>query len=417
MRKIIIFCLIFFTSVIAFAQLEYAKGLAATVMKIYKDSMVVKKFANHLLQDNQVLPGQSLEDALNNRPANWNYETGVVLIAFEKLSAVTGNNEYTDYEKKIVDHFISDDGNIRTFVMEEYNLDYIPAGRLLFSLYNKTKETKYKKAADLLYKQMNWMPRNNAGGIWHKLKYPTQMWLDGLYMGQPFVSEYASLSNDSARFDDVVKQFEIMEKHARDPKTGLLYHGWDESHLQKWANPITGTSPEFWSRAMGWYMMGLVDVLDYIPAKHKGRAELIAILNRLCDAIVKCQDKKEGVWWQITNKKDQPLNYLESSSSAMFVYGMAKAIRKGYIGNKYVAALEKGYKGLIKNFIQKDSAGGIHYINAVSGAGLGGIPYRDGTYEYYVSEPKRDDDLKAIGPFIQACIEYDVLIQKGIVKK
>ena len=253
----------------SYSQLDYANELASTIMKTYKDSMVVKKFGNHLLQDNQVLPGQSIEDAQMNRPAVWNYETGIILFAFEKLAQATGKNEYKDYTKKIVDHFINDDGTIRTYIMEEYNLDNIPAGRLLLQLYKETKEEKYKKAAGLLYQQMCWQPRNKAGGIWHKLKYPTQMWLDGLYMGQPFVSEYANIFKDSFRFDDVVKQFVLMEKHSRDPETGLLYHGWDESHLQKWANPKTGTSPEFWSRAMGWYMMGLVDVLDYLPAKYK----------------------------------------------------------------------------------------------------------------------------------------------------
>jgi len=399
----------------SYSQLDYANELASTIMKTYKDSMVVKKFGNHLLQDNQVLPGQSIEDAQMNRPAVWNYETGVILFAFEKLAQATGKNEYKDYTKKIIDHFINDDGTIRTYVMEEYNLDNIPAGRLLLQLYKETKEEKYKKAADLLYQQMCWQPRNKAGGIWHKLKYPTQMWLDGLYMGQPFVSEYASMFNDSSRFDDVVKQFVLMEKYSRDPKTGLLYHGWDESHLQKWANPNTGTSPEFWNRAMGWYVMGLVDVLDYLPPKHKGRAELISILNRLSKAVVRFQDKNEGVWWMITDKKDQPMNYLESSGSAMFVYALAKSIRKGYISKTYTTAVEKGYKGLIKKFIVKDSIGNIHYTQAISGAGLGGNPYRDGSYSYYVSEPKRDDDLKAIGPFIQVCIEYNVLVQQGII--
>jgi len=162
--------------------------------------------------------------------------------------------------------------------------------------------------------------------------------------------------------------------------------------------------------------MGLVDVLDYLPPKHKGRSELIAILNRLSKAVVRYQDKNEGVWWLITDKRDQPKNYLESSSSAMFVYGLAKAIRKGYINKTYVIAVEKGYKGLINRFIVKDSLGHIHYTQAISGAGLGGNPYRDGSYEYYVNEPKRDDDLKAIGPFIQACIEYNTLVEEGIIR-
>ncbi|MFM2326681.1 MAG: hypothetical protein RIR31_883, partial [Bacteroidota bacterium] len=179
----------------------------------------------------------------------------------------------------------------------------------------------------------------------------------------------------------------------------------------KWANKKTGLSPEFWSRAMGWYMMALVDVLDHLPANYKRRGELVAILNRLSTALIKFQDAKEGVWWQVTNKANQELNYLESSSSAMFVYALSKAVNKKYISNSFKPAIVKAYKGIIKNFVKVDEAGAVHYLQAVAGAGLGGIPYRDGTYRYYVNEPKRDDDLKAIGPFIQACIEYEWLIK------
>ena len=163
---------------------------------------------------------------------------------------------------------------------------------------------------------------------------------------------------------------------------------------------------------MGWYIMGLVDVLDYIPATHKRRPELIAILKRLSAAIIKFQDAKEGVWWQVTDKASKELNYLESSASAMFIYGLSKAVNKGYLDKSYLPAISKGYNGLIKNFVVVDAAGNVHYTKAVAGAGLGGTPYRDGTYDYYVKEPKRDDDLKAIGPFIQACIEYNLLVKE-----
>jgi unsaturated rhamnogalacturonyl hydrolase len=391
------------------AQSNYAIKLAETIMNEYKDSMVVKKYASHLEQDKQIQPGQSVEDAQKNRPAVWNYEMGVVLQGFEKLAEVTGDQKYYDYTKRIIDHFITNEGEILTYSIEEYNIDNIPTGRQLLHLYQRTKEDKYKKAATLLYQQLAWQPRNKVGGYWHKLKYPTQMWLDGLYMGQPFAAEYALMFKDSKKFEDIINQFVWMEKYSRDSKTGLLYHGWDESRLQKWADPVTGRSPEFWSRAMGWYMMALVDVLDYIPADNKRRAELIAILNRLSVVLIKYQDKKEGVWWQVTDKAGKELNYLESSASAMFVYALAKAVRRGWLAKTYLPAITKGYNGLIKNFVEVDQAGAVHYMRAVAGAGLGGVPYRDGSYEYYVNEPKRDDDLKAIGPFIQACIEYELL--------
>jgi unsaturated rhamnogalacturonyl hydrolase len=413
-KSIVISAVIIFQIQSIAAQTNYAIKLAETIMATYKDSMVVKKYASHLEQDKLIPAGQTAEQAQLSRPAVWNYEMGVVLAGFEKLALFTSDKKYTEYTKNIIDHFITSDGAIRTYNLEEYNSDNIPTGRQLLHLYKNTKEEKYKTAAMLLYKQLAWQPRNSIGGYWHKLKYPTQMWLDGLYMAQPFAVEYAVLFNDTKKFDDIINQFVWMEKYSRDNKTGLLYHGWDESKLQKWANPKTGLSPEFWSRAMGWYMMALVDVLDHLPANYKRRSELIAILNRLSTALVKFQDAKEGVWWQITDKANQQLNYLESSSSAMFLYALSKAVNKKYIGINFKPAITKAYNGIIKNFVRVDKAGSVHYLQAVAGAGLGGTPYRDGSYSYYVNEPKRDDDLKAIGPFIQACIEYELLFPQKL---
>ena len=386
-------------------QIDWSNAIAKTVMDNYKDSMVVKKFLSHLIQDNQIKPGETLAQAQLSRPAVWNYEMGVVLTGIQKLWEATHEEKYLLYIKKIIDHFINEDGSIRTYNLEEYNFDNIPAGRQLLFLHQVYKEEKYIKAADLLRKQLAWQPRNKVGGFWHKLKYPYQMWLDGMYMAAPFYANHSAINKQTKDFDDIINQFVWMEKYSRDSATGLLSHGWDESHLQQWADSKTGKSPEFWNRAMGWYLMGLVDVLDYIPRDHPRRGELLQILNRLVTAILRFQDKPTGVWWQITNKANQEGNYLESSGTAMFVYGMAKSINKGYISQTYKPDVMKAYNGMIKEFVVKDSIGNVHYINAVSGAGLGGNPYRSGSYLYYVSEPKRDDDLKAIGPFIQACIE------------
>ena len=409
MKKITLSLLFVLGITTLYSQVDYAKGIATTVMNTYPDSMVVKKFLAHLIQDNQIKPGEDPTLAINNRPAVWNYEMSVVLTGFEKLWRTTHDEKYLSYTKKIIDHFVKEDGTIRTFNLEEYNFDNIPAGRQLLFLYEIYKEEKYKNAASLLRKQLSWQPRNKVGGFWHKLKYPYQMWLDGLYMAAPFYASYASLTKDTAAYTDIIKQFVLMEKYSRDNTTGLLYHGWDESHLQKWADPRTGKSPEFWNRAMGWYLMGIVDVLDEIPASHPDRYKLIQILNRLTPALIKYQDQNTGTWWQITNKANKEGNYLEASGTAMFVYAMAKSIRLGYLPKKYATSVIKAYNGMIKVFVVKDTLGGIHYTKAVSGAGLGGTPYRDGSYNYYVSEPKRDDDLKAIGPFIQACLEIQIL--------
>ncbi|PWK24429.1 unsaturated rhamnogalacturonyl hydrolase [Arcicella aurantiaca] len=407
-KKSILFLLLL-ASPSLFAQRNYAEKLAETIMKTYQDSMVVMKYASHLEQDKQIPAGMTVEQAQKARPANWNYEMGVVLEGMERLWRTSGDARYLQYMRRIVDKFILPDGNIRTFKMDDYNLDNIPSGRQLLTLYQTFHDNKYKLAADLLYKQLGVQPRNKVGGFWHKLKYPSQMWLDGLYMAEPFYAEYSLMTGKKENFDDIVNQFVWMERYARDEKTGLLYHGWDESRQQKWANPQNGKSPEFWSRAMGWYIMGLVDVLDYLPKDHPRRAELIAVLERTSAGIVKYQDPASGVWWQVTDKGGQAGNYLESSGSSMFIYGLAKAARMGYISDSYLPAIKKGYDGLIKTFIETDAQGNTHLTKAVGGAGLGGTPYRDGTYDYYVKEPTRTDDLKAAGPFMEACIEAELL--------
>ena len=204
-----------------------------------------------------------------------------------------------------------------------------------------------------------------------------------------------------------------MEQKARDTKTGLIYHGWDESRQQFWANKKTGLSQSFWSRAMGWYHIALVEVLDAMEANHPERKKLLDILKRLTLSITDFQDKTSGVWWQITDKGGAPKNYLESSSSAMFVYALARSVNKGYISAAFKPAVQKGYAGLLKEFLMKDAAGFTHFTKAVAVGGLGGSPNRNGSYDYYMSEPIRSDDLKAIGPFMLAALEMELLNAKN----
>lgn len=397
-------------SLSGYAQVSMAANMAETIMRQYRDSLVVKKYINHLMQDKLLPEGAALDDIekANQRPANWNYEIGVVLTGFDRLWRATGDPRYLQYTKKIIDHFLDAKGNIRTYAMDEFNIDNIPPGRQLIALYHVYKDVKYLNAAKTLKYQLDWQPRTRQGGYWHKLKYPYQMWLDGLYMGQPFRSEYLHLMGISNEWDDVANQFIWMAEGARDPKTGLMYHGFDESRVQRWANPKTGQSPELWSRAMGWYLLGLVDVLELFPANHPQQPRLVQLFNELATALQQFQDPQSGVWWQITDKAFQQDNYLESSASSMFVAALFKGVRLGYLPESFLATAKKGYAGILKEFVTQDSLGGYHLNRAVSGAGLGGDPYRDGSYTYYVSEPKRDDDLKAIGPFIQAAIEAEL---------
>ena len=399
------------------AQISMAENMAATIMHQYHDSIVVKKYINHLMQDGQAASyGEADLAKANQRPANWNYEIGVVLTGFEKLWRRTGKPEYLQYIKRIIDHFLDKEGHIRTYQMDEFNIDNIPPGRLLITLFQVYKDQKYLKAAQTLKYQLDWQPRTKQGGFWHKLKYPYQMWLDGLYMGQPFRTDFLILTNDDSAWDDVANQFIWMAAGAKDEKTGLMYHAFDESRVQRWSNPITGKSPEFWSRAMGWYMIGLVDVLEKFPQQNTKRPELIKILEDLSRALIKVQDPITKTWWQVTDKAGQKDNYLESSGSSMFVAAILKGIRLGILPDDLKPAALAGYEGMLKEFVSKDEKGGFHLNRAVSGAGLGGTPYRDGSYEYYVKEPKRDDDLKAIGPFMQAAIEYELALQAPIGK-
>ena len=338
---------------------------------------------------------------------DWNYEQGLMLQALYKLYLKTGNGRYYNYIIKNLDHYITTDGKIRTYVFSKFRLDDIAPGSALLDIYKATKEKKYQVAADTLRKQLEFQPRTKEGGFWHKEIYPHQMWLDGLFMAEPFYAQYAKMFNETSDFNDIANQFILMYKHAEDPETGLLYHGWDESKEQKWANPETGDSPSFWGRGMGWYEMALVDVLDYFPEDNPKRKELISILQNTCKVLLKYKDKSSGLWYQVLNKGKEKGNFLEASCSCMFVYAFAKGAVKGYLDKEYYKIAENSYKGILINFIKVDKNGLVNIQHTCSGAGLGGKPYRDGSYGYYISTPQRTNDFKAIGPFILASIQLN----------
>lgn len=346
----------------------------------------------------------------NPKPA-WNYTQGLIAQAMLELWKATGNKTYYDYAKRYADEMIDSAGNIPNYKLEDYSLDRVNSGKFLFDLYEHTKDERYLKAIDLLARQFKVQPRTSEGGFWHKQRYPHQMWLDGLYMGAPFYAEWAAMKNDTAAFSDIVKQFVVVHKHTYNPEVGLNYHGWDESKEQKWANPVTGTSPNFWGRAEGWYAMALVDVLDFIPENNSGRAKIIAILNQVAAGIRKFQDPKTGLWYQVLNEGNRAGNYLEATASSMFTYALLKGVKKGYISSDYKAVAVKAWKGIFENLVKKNPDGTISLTHCCSVAGLGGNPYRDGSYEYYIHEPVRDNDPKGVGPFILAGIEMNLVEQ------
>jgi unsaturated rhamnogalacturonyl hydrolase len=350
------------------------------------------------------------------KSARWDYEQGLMLKALERVWQRTGDAKYFTYIKHDLDHYIGKDGSIRTYKQDEYNLDNLATGHavLLLAQVSAPDQEKYRLAAATLRKQLDGQPRTKAGGFWHKQKYTNQMWLDGLYMAEPFYAEYSALMNDSKGLDDVAKQFSLIEKNLVDPKTGLLYHGYDESRAEKWANKTTGQSPNFWDRGIGWYSMALVDVLDYLPAASPHRAELIKDLQRLAPVLAKYQDAKTGTWSLVMGQEGRKGNYAEASGSSMFVYALAKGVRLGYLDKKYLAVARKGYDGLLKTFVATETGGALAFNGTVSVGGLGGSPYRDGSYEYYLSEPLRKNDLKGVGPFILASVEMEIAAENTV---
>lgn len=339
----------------------------------------------------------------------WEYTQGLVLKAIQEVWKTTGEEKYFNYVKAYYDQFVQDDGRIMLYKLTNYNIDRINPGKPLFFLYERTGEEKFKKAIYVLREQMKTHPRVSEGGFWHKKIYPHQIWLDGIYMASPFLAQFAKTFDEPGLFDDVANQIFLIEKHTRDEKTGLLYHGWDESREQRWANQETGRSPHFWGRAMGWYAMALVDVLDFFPEDNPNRQDIIGVLHRLADAIARVQDEETGLWYQVLDQGDREGNYLEASVSCMFVYSLLKATRYGYIDDKFRDIARKAYQGILDEFIEVDDAGlvNLHQICAV--AGLGGDPYRDGSYEYYISTEIKSNDPKGVGPFILASLEIEAL--------
>jgi unsaturated rhamnogalacturonyl hydrolase len=335
----------------------------------------------------------------------WNYEQGLILEAFRQVWLSTNDKKYLTYIQKNIDHYVKDDGTIDSYRLEEFNIDNVAPGRALLFLYQMTKLEKYRIAAETLRKQLKEQPRTNEGGFWHKKIYPYQMWLDGLYMGEPFYAMYSKNFNELSSFDDIANQFIFAYTHTLDKKTGLLYHAWDESKKQKWANPVTGQSPHFWSRAIGWYMMALVDVLDFFPAEHPKRIELIEILKNLSVSLVKIKDSKTDLWYQIINLPNRKGNYIEASGSCMFIYAFVKGANKGYLDQKFVSIAEKSFDGVMKYLTSEDQNGNINLLHTCQGAGLGGNPYRDGSFEYYIGELQRTNDFKGCGSFILAVNE------------
>ena len=343
------------------------------------------------------------------RPAFFEYTTGLLMQSFSALSKATGEEEYRNLAYDVVASFISEDGIIYTYNQDNYNIDSINTGKMVIELHQQSKRPNFLHAVEILREQLEHHPRTSEGAFWHKKRYPNQLWLDGVYMGMPFLAAYESLYSAEPDYSEVVNEFNTVFKHLRDEETGLFYHAWDEQKQQEWADKETGLSRFFWGRGMGWYAMALVDVLDFIPeTANTGRETLLKHIESLAQAITSYQDSQTGTWYQILDQPEHAGNYTESSASAMFTYFLAKAINNKYLPTSYQASTLQAYQGMLNEFIEVHLDGTISLTQTCSVAGLG---YgRDGSYHYYMSEQIVKDDPKAVGPFIMASIEMSELL-------
>jgi unsaturated rhamnogalacturonyl hydrolase len=366
-----------------------------------------KTWPERIAQSFLLIHPDSINYPSEMKSRRWNYEQGLMLEAFYQMWQLSGDIIYFQYIVKNLDYYIQEDGTIRTYKFQEYQLDNITPGRAALRLYDRTKNIKYRLAADTLRYQLSVQPRTNDGGFWHKKIYPYQMWLDGLYMAGPFYACYSMMFKDTAALDDMINQFLLIAKHNYDERSGLYFHGWDESKQQRWANPQTGCSPNLWGRSLGWYAMALVDVIEYIPENHFKKNELLKILNSLAVNMLKQRDDRTKLWYQVVDKPNEKGNYLEASVSTMMAYTFAKGANRGYLPIEFRTRAKETWMGILEHLVSIDTSGIVHLTHVCSVSGLGGNPYRDGSVAYYVGEPQRTDDFKGYGPFLLTAIELE----------
>ena len=352
----------------------------------------------------------------NTANTKYSYKSAIMLEALYKASCVLDEPSMFNYVKDFLDYFVQEDGSVRTYSLEEYSMDQVRMGNIMLTYLAITGQNKYRKAVDMFYRQLQGQPRTPSGGFWHKKRYENQMWLDGLFMQGPFFASYSkAFGNLGECLEDIVAQFELIYEKTYDPKTGLLRHAWDESCKMPWCDPVTGQSQEVWSRAMGWYVWAIADLLEDIPAttEYEGyRARLLSLGLRIAPVLVRYQDAESGVWYQVMDKGGQGKNYLETSSTSMFIYFFAKMHRLGFLSDSYLEAAKRAFSGMCERFVTMDDNGQVYLHNVCKSAGLGRAedtnPYRPGDFEYYCTgEPKLTDNLHGVAPFIHAAIELE----------
>lgn len=356
----------------------------------------------------------NIERVRQGKPADWNYIDGCMMTALLSMTDITGDARYFGFAESFIDSFIGDDGSIRTFNPDKHSIDDINEGRVLFELYQKTGKEKYRLAADRLMQALLDQPRTEEGNFWHKAIYPNQVWLDGLYMGQVFYVLYEKYFG-TQNYADTVRQFENVRDHMRDSNTGLYFHGYDQSRKAFWADPVTGRSRSFWLRAIGWFTISLIDILEQLPDS-SGRDSLAAIYRDLMASLARFADPETGMYWQVIDQPGREGNYLETSGSSMIAYAMLKGARLGILDKEYAAKGRKTFDGIVNRYLSfTGNTLNLGGICLVAGLGPENNPRRDGTYEYYISEPIVENDAKGVAPFLLCYTEIKRLPQAETV--
>ena len=368
---------------------------------------IIDRYVNELI-DRSTLeePVWNIEKIRAGKKATWDYIDGCMIMSLLELYKVTQNEKYLHFSDEYIGHRVEEDGTIQGYKKEELNLDHINEGKNLFTLYDLTGKEKYAKATENIYQQILEMPRTKHGNFWHKKIYQNQVWLDGLYMAQPFYMEYEKRFNDKKNYKDIYTQFFNVEKYLKDEETGLYYHAYDAEKQMFWADPETGCSKNFWLRALGWFSMALLDTLTLSDDAGSPEYEHLAKMYRdFIDAMLKYQSP-EGMWYQVPNFPDREKNYLETSGSSIMAYCLMKGARLGFLPKEYSEYGVKAFHGICDKYLTDvDGEMSLGGICLVAGLGPADKPKRDGTYEYYMSEPIVKDDAKGTAPFLLAYAE------------
>lgn len=369
-------------------------------------SRLLDAYIKRLVQESR--PGRPVwnREQSEEEQYSWSYVNALFMNALLRLHQKTGNQEYLAFADAFMDAYVTETGEIRSYEMEDFNIDHICGGTVLLDLYDLTKKEKYMLAARLLMRQLEKHPRTKEGSFWHKKIYPNQVWLDGLYMAQPFYMRYGAQQGDLSVCRDSFRQFLIVESRMKDRDSGLYYHGYDCSRSAFWFDKETGLSENFWLRSMGWFLMACVDVMEVMPCGMKEeKCRIREILKAAVDSILAFLDRERHMWYQVPNRQAWEGNYLETSGSAMIAYALLKGNRLHYLEDSYRIYGEKIFDGISAEMLyEKDGRlqlGGICLVAGLGGAGV----RRDGSYTYYISEPVVENDGKGIGPFVLAYTE------------